>query len=49
VVVDDDLVTSTSAHSVEIVETFVDAVRDCILARSAAHGKAPAAAGRPVA
>ncbi|MDZ3836785.1 MAG: DJ-1/PfpI family protein [Rhodospirillales bacterium] len=48
VVVDDDLVTSTSAHSVEIVEAFVDAVRDRILAMSAASGQVPAAAGRPV-
>lgn len=48
VVVDDDLVTSTSAHSVEIVEAFVDTVRDRIVAMSAASGKAPATAGRPV-
>lgn len=38
VVVDDDLITSTSAHSVEIVELFVDAIKDRILAMSAAGG-----------
>lgn len=32
IVVDDDLITSTSAHSVEIVELFVDAIKDRIVA-----------------
>jgi protease I len=31
IVVDDDLITSTSAHSVEIVELFVGAIKDRIL------------------
>lgn len=43
VVVDDDLITSTSAHSVEIVELFVDAIKDRILAMSAAAEGRPAA------
>lgn len=34
IVVDGDLVTSTSAHSVELVEMFCDAIRDAILAAS---------------
>lgn len=34
IVVDDDLVTSTSAHSVELVEMFCDAVRESILSRA---------------
>jgi protease I len=36
IVVDDDLVTSTSAHSSEVVRLFVDAIKDRILAVSAA-------------
>lgn len=44
IVVDDDLITSTSAHSVEIVELFVDAIRDRILAM--AGTPSVAAAGR---
>jgi protease I len=35
IVVDDDLVTSTSAHSPEVVRLFVDAIKDRILAMSA--------------
>ena len=42
IVVDGDLITSTSAHSVEIVELFVDAIKDRILAMSAAEGQAAA-------
>jgi protease I len=37
IVVDDDLVTSTSAHSPEVVQLFVDAIKDRILAMSAAR------------
>jgi putative intracellular protease/amidase len=33
IVVDDDLVTSTSAHNEEVVGLFVDAVKDAIVAR----------------
>lgn len=44
IVVDDDLITSTSAHSVEIVELFVDAIRDRILGM--AETPSVAAAGR---
>jgi putative intracellular protease/amidase len=57
VVVDDDLVTSTSAHNAEVCALFVDAVRDAILARPAAaaaraertagSGSAPATAVKP--
>ncbi len=44
IVVDNDLITSTSAHSVEIVELFVDAIKDRVLAM--AGTPSAAAAGR---
>jgi putative intracellular protease/amidase len=45
IVVDGDLVTSTSAHNVEVVELFVDAIKDRILAGeqgTGARSRAPA-------
>jgi putative intracellular protease/amidase len=47
IVVDDDLVTSTSAHNQEVVGLFVDAVKDAIVARAARPAAAPAVAEAP--
>jgi putative intracellular protease/amidase len=49
IVVDDDLVTSTSAHSEEVVGLFVDAVKDAIVARAARPAAAPAVVETPAA
>ncbi|MCP5365343.1 MAG: DJ-1/PfpI family protein [Hyphomicrobiales bacterium] len=48
IVVDDDLVTSTSAHNEEVCALFVDAVKDAILARAAKAEAVTTAAAAPL-
>ncbi len=47
IVVDGDLVTSTSAHSVELVEMFCDAIADAIVAAAGQAEEGAGAAGEP--